>query len=108
MFALSNALKSFKHHDEYTSRLHSGEEGVRPPPEFLKHTQSKTRVENGQHQNSIVTKDKGGLHAETLLHRNVAYRAQRFNKAYSTSIEGFRFQEIARAGEFLAAQRGKK
>lgn len=108
MFALNNALKSFKHHDEYTSRLHNGEAGVRPPAEFMKHTQSKTRVENSQHQKAIVTKDKGGLHAETLEHRNLAYRAQRFDKAYSTSIEGFRFQEIARAGEFLATQKGKR
>lgn len=108
MFALNNALKSFKHHDDYTSRLHAGEQNVTKPSEFIKHAQSKGHIEGGPRENDIVSKDKGGLHAETLKHRNLAYRAQRYNKAYSTSIEGFRFQEIARAGEFLAAQRGKK
>lgn len=110
MFALSNALKLYKHHDEYTSRLHAGEEeeNVRIPSEFIKHAQSKGHAERQGRRNDIVTKDKGGLHAETLLHRNLAYCAQRFDKAYSTSIEGFRFQEIQRAGDYLAAQRGRK
>ncbi|AMG56656.1 YopJ family acetyltransferase [Pantoea vagans] len=108
MFALNNALKSFKHYDDYTSRLHAGEQNVPKPSEFFKHAQSKSHIEGGPRENDIVSKDKGGLHAETLLHRNLAYRAQRFDKAYSTSIEGFRFQEIERAGEYLAAQRGRR
>jgi len=108
MFALNNALKLYKHHDDYTSRLHAGENNVPKPSEFFKHAQSKSHVEGGPRENDIVTKDKGGMHAETLLHRNLAYRAQRFDKAYSTSIEGFRFQEIAWAGEYLAIQKGKK
>lgn len=108
MFALNNALKLYKHHDEYTSRLHAGENNVPKPSALFKHAQSKSGIEGGPRENDIVSKDKGGLHAETLLHRNLAYRAQRFDKAYSTSIEGFRFQEIARAGEFLAAQKGKR
>ena len=105
MYSLSHALKSFKHYDDYSARLHAGERGVPLPPEFLKHSQSKSHVEGRPQQDSIVTKDKGGLHAETLLHRNLAYRAQRFERAYSTSIEGFRMQAIRRAGEFLAEQR---
>lgn len=107
MFAMSNALKSFKHYDDYTSRLHRGETDLEPPPEFIKHAQSKGTILKSPHQNAIVTKAKEGLHAETLMHRNMAYRAQRWKKAYSTSIEGFRFQEIARASEYLAAKRGR-
>lgn len=108
MYALSNALKSFKHFDDYTARLHNGEQGVPIPAEFLKHSQSKTYIEGHPHQDSVVTKDKGGLHAETLLHRNLAYRVERDDIAYSTSIEGFRLQEIQRAGEFLVAQKHKR
>ncbi|AWO77485.1 YopJ family acetyltransferase [Serratia marcescens] len=107
MFSLNNALKSHKHHDDYTDRLHNGERGKAIPAEFLKHAQSKTFVEGHSKQDNLVTKDKGGLHTETLLHRNLAYRANRFDKSYSTSIEGFRLQEIKRAGDFLAAQRKK-
>lgn len=106
MYSLNNALKSFKHHDEYTAHLHKGEK-VPVPAEFFKHAQSKSSVEGKPHQDAVVTKDKGGLHAETLLHRNLAYRADRFDRAYSTSIEGFRMQEIQRAGEHLAAQKHK-
>ncbi|GKS06279.1 type III secretion system YopJ family effector HopZ3 [Pseudomonas syringae pv. theae] len=105
MFALNNALKAFKHHDEYTARLHNGEEQVPIPATFLKHAQSKSLVENHPEKDTTVTKDKGGLHAETLLHRNRAYRAERFAGQHVTSIEGFRMQEIKRAGEFLAANR---
>ncbi|WP_024676544.1 YopJ family acetyltransferase [Pseudomonas syringae] len=105
MFALNNALKAFKHHDEYTARLHNGEEKVPIPATFLKHAQSKSLVENHPEKDTTVTKDKGGLHAETLLHRNRAYRAKRFAGQHVTSIEGFRMQEIKRAGEFLAANR---
>ncbi|UWS29870.1 YopJ family acetyltransferase [Erwinia pyrifoliae] len=108
MFALNNGLKSFKHHDEYTARLHSGEKQVPVPAEFLKHAHSKALVEGHRHQDAIVSKDKGGLHAETLLHRNLAYRADRINHSYSTSIEGFRLQEIQRAGEFLAARKQRR
>lgn len=107
MYAMNNVLKSFKHYDDYTSRLHQGEKDLEPPPEFLKHAQSRGTILGSPHQDAIVTKDKGGLHSETLLHRNMAYRAQRSDRAYSTSIEGFRFQEISRAGEFLAAKRGR-
>ncbi|WP_168400951.1 YopJ family acetyltransferase [Erwinia amylovora] len=106
MYSLNNALKSFKHHDEYTARLHKGEK-IPVPAEFFKHAQSKSMVEGLPHQDAIVTKDKGGLHAETLLHRNLAYRADRFDHACNTSIEGFRMQEIQRAGEFLSAQNRK-
>ncbi|MFB5171459.1 YopJ family acetyltransferase [Erwinia amylovora] len=108
MFALNNALKSFKHQDEYTARLHSGEKQVPIPAEFFKHAHSKTLIEGHPHKDAIVSKDKGGLHAETLLHRNLAYRADRTNHSYSTSIEGFRLQEIQRAGEFLAARKQRK
>ncbi|MCX8964080.1 avirulence protein [Erwinia psidii] len=108
MYALNNALKSFKHHDEYTARVHSGETDLSLPAEFLKHAQPRSLIRGSPNENDIVSKDKGGLHAETLMHRNLAYRAQRFKKAYSTSIEGFRFQEIQRAGDYLAAQRGRK
>ncbi|RQM39562.1 YopJ family acetyltransferase [Erwinia psidii] len=108
MYALNNALKLFKHHDEYTARVHGGETDVSLPAEFLKHAQSRSHIRESPNKNDIVSKDKGGLHAETLMHRNLAYRTQRFEKAYSTSIEGFRFQEIQRAGDYLAAQRGLK
>ncbi|KPW79280.1 Type III effector HopZ3 [Pseudomonas cannabina] len=105
MFALNNALKAFKHHDEYTALLHNGEDGVPIPATFLKHAQSKSLVENHPEKDTTVTKDKGGLHAETLLHRNQAYRANRSAGQHVTSIEGFRMQEIKRAGDFLAANR---
>jgi len=105
MFALNNALKSFKHYDEYTARLHKDEQNLQPPPEFLKHAQSKSLIEKTPHRDTVVTKDKGGLHSETLLHRNLAFRAKRDDIEYSTSIEGFRFQEIARASEFLASKK---
>ncbi|KTB75355.1 MULTISPECIES: type III secretion system YopJ family effector HopZ3 [Pseudomonas] len=105
MFALNNALKAFKHHEEYTSRLHNGEKQVPIPATFLKHAQSKSLVENHPKKDTTVTKDQGGLHTETLLHRNRAYRAQRSAGQHVTSIEGFRMQEIKRAGDFLAANR---
>ncbi|WP_024697136.1 YopJ family acetyltransferase [Pseudomonas syringae] len=105
MYSLNNAIKLFKHHDEYTARLHNGEKHVPVPATFLKHAQSKSLVENHREKDTTVTKDKGGLHAETLLHRNQAYRSDRSAGEHVTSIEGFRMQEIKRAGEFLAANR---
>lgn len=108
MYSLNNALKSFKHFDDYTSRLHQGEEGIPLPAEFLKHAQSKSYTQKHSKKDDIVTKDKSGPHMETLAHRNMAYRADRKDRSYSTSIEGFRMQEIKRAGDFLAAQKHKK
>lgn len=106
MFSLNNALKAHKHADEYTSRLHQGEK-VPIPVEFLKHAHSKQLVQNHPEKDRLVTKDKAGLHRESLEHRNLAYRTDRGDKSYSTSIEGFRLQEIQRAGAFLEAQKPK-
>lgn len=103
MFAMSNALKAHKHQDDYTSHLHK-EEILPTPAYFLKHAHSKQRVERFPRKDELVTKDKAGPHKETLEHRNLAYRTQRGKHAFSTSIEGFRMQEIKRAGEYLEAQ----
>lgn len=108
MFSLNNALKSFKHFDDYTSRLHQGERNIPLPAEFQKHAHSKSYIQGHSKKDNIVTKDKSGPHMETLAHRNMAYRADREDGSYSTSIEGFRLQEIQRAGDFLSAQKYKK
>ncbi|MBW8830671.1 MAG: hypothetical protein JF606_14795 [Burkholderiales bacterium] len=74
----------------------------------MKHMHSHTLARSLAGANAIVTKDKTGDAAETLLQRVQAYRTDRFGKQYSTSIEGFRFQEIRRAGEYLAAKKSPK
>lgn len=104
MFSLSNILKAYKHTDGFTQDVHDGKSSL-IPPDFLKHAHSKHTIKYYPEKNAIVTKEKHGITMETLEHRNLAYRAQRENgAAYSTSIEGFRLQEIQRAGEFLESQ----
>ncbi|MBW8830668.1 MAG: hypothetical protein JF606_14780 [Burkholderiales bacterium] len=113
MFAFNAALKSFKTHEVYAAGIHDGQ-GQRNhvPPEFKKHMYSKSAAEKEKDANAIITKDKTGDSTETLLQRVEAYSADRAieNKsiAYSTSIEGFRLQEIRRAGEYLAEKKSPK
>ncbi|MDW6004688.1 YopJ family acetyltransferase [Vibrio mangrovi] len=121
MFSLNNALKAYKSHEEYTDKIHNQAQssrnplkqikqqltGVKSPEipnEFWKHTHSHGQIQVMGNGDMIVTKEKTGSATETLEHRNLAYRTQRQNHAYSTSIEGFRLQEIRRAGEYLAGQ----
>lgn len=116
MFALNAALKSFKTQEVFAAGIHDpqGPETPRLPPEFNKHMHSKRAARKGSDANAIVTKDKTGNSTETLLQRVEAYSADRsINEVdehieYSTSIEGFRLQEIRRAGEYLAAKKSPK
>ena len=115
MFALHNALKLFKTSAKFAAKIHrspnelfiDNEEII--PPVFKKHSHSRAGVINGPHADAIVSKAKTGPDAEALLQRVQAYRTDRseifFNrteiKHYSTSIEGFRLQEIKRVGDYL-------
>lgn len=70
---------------------------------FKKHGHSRdVATEVPLHAETIVTKAKAGEAAETLMQRIQAYRARRLPHDYSTSIEGFRLQEIKRVQDYLA------
>ncbi|KAE8758451.1 avirulence protein [Paraburkholderia madseniana] len=107
MFALNNALKSFKTHAEYADLLHRGGEvnSVPMPAVFRKHMHSRSALNHMPQADEIVTKAQTGPDAETLRERVNAYRTNRFGSQYSTSIEGFRLQEIRRVGEYLRSRK---
>lgn len=107
MFSINNALKAYKNFNSFTSALHN-QKRIAMPVSFIKHAHSHQFVQSSGLKNATVTSDKSGPYAETLEHRNLAYRADRVNKSYSTSIEGFRLQEIKRVADFLESQRSKK
>jgi len=111
MFALNNALKAFKARDDFAAQAHRQNQDAgadviprkEVPAVFKKHSQSRDVVNESQlHAQTIVTKAKAGAAAETLTQRIHAYRARRSSHDYSTSIEGFRLQEIKRVQDYLA------
>ena len=106
MFALNASLKSFKTHDKFAAAIHDRQNvsEIPLPVEFSKHIQSKTAAEERPDANAVVTKDAPGVKAETLLQRAEAYRSEHGG----TSIEGFRLQEIRRAGDYLAQMRNRR
>ena len=109
MFALNSALKSFKTREEFADLIHAGvsRQEVPLPVVFGKHGHSRGGLEDAPIGKAIVTKAQTGPAAETLKDRVEAYRADRTTKQYSTSIEGFRMQEIARVGDYLTNVKAK-
>jgi hypothetical protein len=103
MFALHNAIKSFKTRAEFADLMHAGVDVKEAPMPviFQKHRHSREGLEGEPHGQAIVTKAQTGPAAETLINRVEAFRADRGNKQYSTSIEGFRMQEISRLAYYL-------
>jgi len=71
------------------------------PATLRKHVHSRTDVEKSVQAHTIVGKATSNSATETLFQRVNAYRARRPKGDYSTSIEGFRLQEIARLQEYL-------
>jgi hypothetical protein len=109
MFALNNALKSFKTRGDFALQVHrrtlDAALGVNPeiPAVFKKHSHSrKVIVDEPVTAQAIVSKAKTGDTAESLAQRIHAYRARRPEGDFSTSIEGFRLQEIKRVQDHLA------
>ena len=113
MFALANALKAkdsafvadiharnFKHPNSNIVIERSEIPGI-----FLKHAHSACGGMEQGHQRVNSTKHPD---PETLFERIEAFRSphhlQNETLSYSASIEGFRLQEIRRAGEYLQAQ----
>ncbi|WCN14030.1 avirulence protein [Marinomonas mediterranea] len=105
MFSLNHALKAHKHEDGYVYELHQGEKGLPIPADFMKHAHAKSSIQSRLDKGCVVSKDKEGIQSETLEHRNLAYRTERGERAFSASIEGFRLQEIQRAALYVASQK---
>lgn len=104
MFSLNNALKSFKTHAEFAEKIHqraSKRDIPSLPPVFRKHIHSRSMAVENPDANQIVSKIKTGPAAETLRQRVEAFRTDRRGRHYSTSIEGFRLQEIKRVEDYL-------
>ncbi|MDA8456502.1 hypothetical protein M4R22_17205 [Acidovorax sp. GBBC 3334] len=107
MFSLDHVLQSFKTRERYADPIHAGAaspDDLALPVEFFKHMHSKQQMEHRPDADAIVTKVRTGAAAETLRQRVLDYRATRGEGAYSTSIEGFRLQQIRRAAEYLATR----
>ncbi|HEX7636555.1 MAG TPA: YopJ family acetyltransferase [Noviherbaspirillum sp.] len=117
MFALNHALKSFKTYSEFAGKIHENNENrvIRKnqelPAVFFKHTHSSSKAragkDNSQGEIRVNSEKSKNPDAQTLTQRINAYRTTRFNKktektdTYSTSIEGFRLQEIKRVADYL-------
>jgi hypothetical protein len=103
MFALHSAVKSFKTRAEFADLIHAGVDVKEAPMPviFQKHRHSRDGLEGKPLGQAIVTKAQTGPAAETLRDRVEAFRTDRDGMHYSTSIEGFRMQEISRLAHYL-------
>ncbi|MFN7835245.1 MAG: YopJ family acetyltransferase [Burkholderiaceae bacterium] len=102
-FSLNNALKSYKTYEVFANKIHQkmhySPTVDRLPAVFLKHAHSRSSIK--AHALTIVNKERMGSDVETLEQRVEAFRANRRGDCYSTSIEGFRLQEIKRLADYL-------